>query len=415
MFIDFFVALLRLPIAIAFRIRGLDYPPTANTYLFRGLRYLHKDPTRAITDFDTAISLNSSHALAHHFRGMAHHLKGDYDKAISDYDNAIQYDPSYAPSFINRAEAFCELGDFGNSADDYESAVLLDPDCLQGRQPQIVNAYNSRGLGYLEKEEYDLAIADFGKAIQLDPEDPQALENRGRSLEAKGELSLAAHDFEAVHPILWPELYDPVDAGEMGSGDYELLEKENRAAVHSERAMEHFISGNYDLAIAWLDSAIGIDPLEESSYYNRGLSFLAKGLYDRSVADFNSVIGLTDSTDSVEAYSKRDETYLAMGDDPAAAACFVKRGLAYISEDSEARNDGALAVVTFDHLNYYPGLIADSILTISNLAIADFDAALYFDSRNVEAYRGRALAYRIKGEHELAEADFTSADTLEGS
>lgn len=59
--------------------------------------------------------------------------------------------------------------------------------------------------------------------------------------------------------------------------------------------------------------------------------------------------------------------------------------------------------------------MADSLLASYKIAIADFDTALHFDPRNVEAYRGRGIAYRFTGEDELAEEDFTAADDLGGS
>ena len=410
--INFFLGFLKAPVVIAYRLRGLDFPATSNTYRFRGLRRLRDNPASAIADFDRAILMNPTDALAHHSRGMANELRGDYECAILDYGSAIQYEPNYAPTYFNRGGIFHRKGDYNSAIEDYELSSRLDPNNLSDRKVRIASAYNNRGLTYYERGEHDLAISDFGKAICLDYEDHNALENRGRCFEAKGDLSLAADDFEAVHRILWPELYETENLYDTEDIDLDLILLENKAAAHGDRAMYHFSCGDYDLAVAWLGSAIGIDPSDDAGYYNRALIYFAKGEYDRAIADLNTVIGLAGS---LEAYAKRDEAYAAMGGDPTEAEAFMRRGLAYISEDSQGPSDDGFHVVILDHMSYYPGLIADSLLLKFNLAIADFDAALYFDPEKVEAYKGRGRVNRMKGDYQLADEDFREADRLEAS
>jgi len=60
---------------------------------------------------------------------------------------------------------------------------------------QRSRAYNNRGNLFAFRGEYDLAIADFGQAIRLDPSDAEALVNRGLSQEASGQYALAIEDF----------------------------------------------------------------------------------------------------------------------------------------------------------------------------------------------------------------------------
>jgi len=59
-------------------------------------------------------------------------------------------------------------------------------------------AYSSRGLAYHFKGNYDMAIADFDKAIDLKPDDVDmsaVYANRGHSLKAKGEADQALADY----------------------------------------------------------------------------------------------------------------------------------------------------------------------------------------------------------------------------
>jgi tetratricopeptide (TPR) repeat protein len=66
--------------------------------------------------------------------------------------------------------------------------------------PQHSKAYNSRGNCYLQNEQYDVAITDHNKAIELDPQDSYAYYNRGLDYYRKGEYLLAINDYNnAVH------------------------------------------------------------------------------------------------------------------------------------------------------------------------------------------------------------------------
>ena len=41
------------------------------------------------------------------------------------------------------------------------------------------NAYNNRGVAYLGKDQYDQAISDYSKAIEINPKYANAYNNRG--------------------------------------------------------------------------------------------------------------------------------------------------------------------------------------------------------------------------------------------
>ena len=59
----------------------------------------------------------------------------------------------------------------------------------------ISATYGNRGLVYNNKGEYDRAITDLDKAIQLDPKSATAHKDRGISYEKKSELQKALIDY----------------------------------------------------------------------------------------------------------------------------------------------------------------------------------------------------------------------------
>lgn len=72
-------------------------------------------------------------------------------------------------------------------------------------------SYESRGFSYFAKDQYDLAIADFTKAIDLDPNLLAAYYNRGVAYFDKGQYDLATTDFTKAK-----------DLGLKGKGAYNI-------------------------------------------------------------------------------------------------------------------------------------------------------------------------------------------------
>ena len=82
---------------------------------------------RAIQDYDQAIRLDPSSALAYNNRGRTQHLKGEYELAIKDYGEAIDLDSDYPLAFYNRGLARFDQGLFIGAVPDFVRAVQLDP------------------------------------------------------------------------------------------------------------------------------------------------------------------------------------------------------------------------------------------------------------------------------------------------
>jgi len=71
---------------------------------------------------------------------------------------------------------------------DYSKAIELDP--------SYINAYYARAWVYGEKGQWDLSIADNTKAIELDPNYAMAYNNRAWCYKEQGKNAEAIADFE---------------------------------------------------------------------------------------------------------------------------------------------------------------------------------------------------------------------------
>ena len=64
--------------------------------------------------------------------------------------------------------------------------------------PKTKHAYVDRGISYLWKGQYDLAIRDFNAAVQVDPDDAYAYLNRGTAYRRDEQPHKAIQDFNKV-------------------------------------------------------------------------------------------------------------------------------------------------------------------------------------------------------------------------
>jgi TonB family protein len=90
--------------------------------------------------------------------------------------------------YQKRANTSIDSGDYDSAIADSNKAIEL--------KPGESSAYLSRGMAYYHKKNYDQAIADYDKVIELDPKDLLAYLNRADSYEKKGEIQKAAVDYQ---------------------------------------------------------------------------------------------------------------------------------------------------------------------------------------------------------------------------
>jgi tetratricopeptide (TPR) repeat protein len=149
---------------------------------------------------------------------------------------------------IRRRRGFVldELQQFDRAIADYNKAIELDP--------RYAAAYNNRGYVYRQKGELDRAIADYSKAIELDPNDFRAYNNRGHAYRQKGELDRAITDFNKTIALLPKEVY-----GWRG------------------RALSRALASDLHGAMADISEALRLAPQDARTLYIRGILLERRG------------------------------------------------------------------------------------------------------------------------------------------
>ncbi|PYL23621.1 MAG: hypothetical protein DMF37_09355, partial [Verrucomicrobia bacterium] len=95
--------------------------------------------------------------------------------------------PKDAEGFVQRASARGFNGDMNGAIADFSRAIELDP--------KSTSAYYHRGIARLEKAEFDAAIGDLNRAIELSPNTSDYYNDRGLAKLRKGDNDGAIADF----------------------------------------------------------------------------------------------------------------------------------------------------------------------------------------------------------------------------
>ena len=114
---------------------------------------------------------------------------GTYDQAMRHFDRAIQIWPEYADAYLNRG-----LAEHGAS---HRVEALADLGKALDLDPNLTRAYNARGQIYLENGDVRKTIRDCSRSIQVNPT-VDAYYQRGEAYEKLGEHQKAIADFDAA-------------------------------------------------------------------------------------------------------------------------------------------------------------------------------------------------------------------------
>ncbi len=143
------------------------------------------------------------------------------------------------------------------------------PEILSGINSKDADYYVERGDEYLYQGNYKQAIADYDKAIELDPSCATAYNNRGITYRKQGDYERAIVDHNKAIEL------EP---------DY--------ATAYNNRGNVYYDQGNYEQAIANYNKAIELDPDYAYAYWSRGLTYKAIGFTESALSDLQHSLEL---------------------------------------------------------------------------------------------------------------------------
>jgi len=193
-------------------------------------------------------------------------------------------------------------GEYEKALNEYNKAIEI--------WPNLAVAYDNRGCLYAAIKRYDEAIADFNQEARIEPNKYSAYYNRGLVCTNLQKFSKAISDFTTcVH--LDPRKY---------SGYYN-------------RGCAYYQMGELDKAKSDFTKAIEIDPKSSEAYNNRGTVYQDLGQNKKAIHDFKYAI--THDKKNLNAYLNLGALLANNGDDIGAYPHYItaaRLGSAYAAE-----------------------------------------------------------------------------------
>ena len=159
--------------------------------LEEGLRLMEKDPEAAATVFEKMVEEGES-AEVYYNIGYVKTAQEKYGEAIAAFRKATELDRLFGKAYEAMGRVYNKLGRKKEAARALQKAADIymhkeqDKDAeailneIMSINPDTVNVYNSLGVLYRKKGEYERALKHYEKALKIHPKQPYIFYNIGR-------------------------------------------------------------------------------------------------------------------------------------------------------------------------------------------------------------------------------------------
>ncbi|WP_422351133.1 tetratricopeptide repeat protein [Flagellimonas sp.] len=247
---------------------------------------------KAIEYFTKEINLKGGSDLAYYYRGRAKQSLGEFQNAILDFNMAIEINEELIASHVNRAVSLVRLKKYDIALQRLNEIIdhfinLQDENVASN----LATAFNNRGLikqFYLK--DYDGAMTDFDKSLSIGvyPETYLPLMNRGRLYLIKGEYQKAIKDLDK---------------------SIELNDKND--LTYFIRGQVYFELEDFEKVISDTNEAIELEDNDWKYYNLRGTALVKLENYPESILSFDKAIELSNHA---YAFNNRGYSKYKIGD-----------------------------------------------------------------------------------------------------
>lgn len=148
----------------------------------------------AIALLSQLIEQNGENASDYNNRGLIYFQSGQLAAAIADYNHALHLNPTLDSAYNNRANYYAAQGQFLEAIADYDMALDLNPTNSR--------AWINQGITFRDLQLYDRAIESFDRAVHLNRLEGHIYAERGRAYHLKGDWNCAIADYQKALEIL---------------------------------------------------------------------------------------------------------------------------------------------------------------------------------------------------------------------
>jgi len=278
-----------------------------------------------------------------------------YPDAIVQLNQCLLDEPGYSDAYYLRARAREQMKDYAGALTDYSIFLEQRPD-----QPEVLF---SRGILRYQLKKYEQAREDFQRLLQLPPGETQTIHFN--------------------------------KAARVGGANQILTTQSSTAPlIYNYLGMVDMALRNYKGAIAWLDSAILLDPREADYFVNRGLAWQNAGDSTAALKNYRHALTLnpehTLALHNLAVFNRMNQKKTATADPLELAIESDSSMLHPYLERARQRLEGG----------FYKG------------ALEDYNQALKLEDQDPEIWLSRGLVHERLKDLSAAFSDYTRAIEL---
>ena len=235
------------------------------------------------------------------------------------------------------------------------------------KSPNKARPYLNRGVAYWDLNYPEKAIADYKKAVNLNPKYFSfAYLNLGIALASIGQWSSAIDNYNKTIEI-----------------------DTNNSEAYSSRAISFASMNESEKAIVDFSIAISLNPNNGKNYYNRGNVYMNKMQWKEAIIDYSQAIKI--DPNYIDAYSNRAIVFGNLGE--------IDKSILDCSKAIEI-DPMYIKAYTNRAINF-------SSLKRWKEAIKDYSLVIQYNPNNKYSYFGRGIVYINTEQWELAISDFS--------
>lgn len=288
-------------------------------------------------------------------------------------ENIISFHKQNAYPFLKTAFDKEKAHLYQDAIENYTKAInLLEETDNKKTIREQMEALNNRGHLYYIQKDYENALHDFNKAIDINPKFAPSFANRGQVYFKIKKYDQAGRDFEK--------------AIELGPRNPYYYHIQGHLFTKTQ---------NYEKALRDYEKAIELDPYDEYSYLYRGNLLLLTENFTQALIDFNRYVEMNPKDE--KGYIQRAVVLTHLLEFKAAVAD-LKQAIKICPTNKLAYFN--LANIQFKHTNN------------AKEALKNYNKHLTLDPLDIDAYINRGNCYLKLEKFKEAEKDFNKAINL---
>ena len=309
-----------------------------------------------------AVSLCAQTEKEYIANGLAAYNKEDRNEAFRIFSEMIEKFPKNKNGWNNRGYLYFLRGEDVNAIADYTKAIKIDP--------EDISLYINRSDAYISSGDYNAALADLTKVIELSPTSYLGWLGRGQAFNGKNLFDKAIADLTKAISL-----------------------KPAGTAAYTERGLSYSHLKKYDLAIADFDKAISLEPDFIDPYIDKAQTIHFTTLkFEEPIRVITEGIKKAGETGAAKGSNCRGEFYLANNNNAEALDDFKKYLAVFAPTAGVLNNKGT----------------AEGKLKKYEDAVQSLTAAIKLSPNFVAAYANRASVYSETGQAAKGMADVES-------